>query len=176
MYDPDADDEMVIDENTAGVEVGGRRRFTAYAPDEMPFSGPASGVHVDVDRSSGGSRTIAQFLFIPDGQAFLSPGFAAEHGDDALLVENADVQLRDGAGDIAALQRSVDELVAPGTPVLDLHEAARRVGTTTTRRADRSQRPGRRRPARRTGARRPGRRASRRRRRPTTSRPSRPWA
>ncbi|MET0914005.1 MAG: FtsX-like permease family protein [Acidimicrobiales bacterium] len=130
MYDPDADDEVVIDENTSG-EVGDVLDFTAYAPDEDPFSGPASGVHLDVE-VVGRVKTLAQFLFLPDGQAFLSPGFAAEHGDDALLVENADVQLRNGAADIAALQRSVDDVVAPGTPVLDLHEAARRVGTTTT--------------------------------------------
>ena len=131
MYDPDADDEVVIDENTTGVEVGDVLSFTAYAPDELPFSGPATGVHLDVE-VVGRVKTLAQFLFVPDGQAFLSPGFAAEHGDDALLVENADVQLRNGAADIAALQRSVDEVVAPGTPVLDLHEAARRVGTTTS--------------------------------------------
>ena len=113
------------------LEVGDILAFTAYAPDEVPFSGPATGVHLDVG-VVGRVKTLAQFLFVPDGQAFLSPGFAAEHGDDALLVENADVQLRNGAADMAALQRSVDEVVAPGTPVLDLHEAARRVGTTTS--------------------------------------------
>lgn len=130
-FDPEADDEMVIDENVHEVDVGDIVPFTAYGPDQVPFSGEADGPHVDI-RVVGRVKTVSQFLFVPDGQAVVSPGFAAEHGGDALLVENADVQLRNGAADLPALQRGVDEVVAPGTPVLDLHGAARRVETTTS--------------------------------------------
>ncbi len=131
LFDPEADDEAVIDENVHEVEVGDVIPFTAYSPDQVPFSGEAEGPHIDV-RVVGRVKTVSQFLFVPDGQGFVGPGLVAEHGDEMLIAENADVQLRHGAADLAALQRAVDEVVAPGTPVLDLHAAARRVETTTS--------------------------------------------
>ena len=139
MYDPDADDEVVIDENTSERGGGRRHRLHRLRPGRGAVQRPGrSGVHVDVE-VVGRVKTLAQFLFVPDGQAFLSPGFAAEHGDDALLVENADVQLRNGAADMPRCSAPSTTSWRPGTPVLDLHEAARRVGTTTTGGADRAE-------------------------------------
>ena len=79
----------------------------------------------------GRVRTINQFLFT-GGQVLVSPGVLAAHRDEMLLIENADVRLVHGADDLEALQRSVNEILAPGTPILDLHESSRRVETTTS--------------------------------------------
>ena len=48
----------------------------------------------------------------------------------AVFLPNAAVRLTDGEAGMAALRRDVDSLVAPGIPVLDLHDTSRRVTTT----------------------------------------------
>ena len=82
-------------------------------------------------RVVGRVRTVNQFLFT-GSQVLVSPGVVAAHRDEMLLIENADVRLVHGADDLEALQRSVNEILAPGTPILDLEESSRRVETTTS--------------------------------------------
>ena len=133
MYDPDADDEVVVDEQTPGLEVGDVVPFTPFAPYQIEESftgGTARGPALEL-RVVGRVRTINQFLFT-GGQVLVSPGVLAAHRDEMLLIENADVRLVHGADDLEALQRSVNEILAPGTPILDLHESSRRVETTTS--------------------------------------------
>ena len=133
MYDPDAADEVVVDEQTPGLEVGDVVPFTPFAPYQMEESftgGTARGPALEL-RVVGRVRTINQFLFT-GGQVLVSPGVLAAHRDEMLLIENADVRLVHGADDLEALQRSVNEILAPGTPILDLHESSRRVETTTS--------------------------------------------
>ena len=130
MYDPDAPDEMVVDENFEEVEVGDVIPFTAYGADQFTDTGEATGPHEDI-RVVGRVKTLAQFLFVPDGQALVSPGFVAAHGEELQVLENADVTTVNGASDIDALEESINEVLAPGAPVLDLHSTVRRVSTTT---------------------------------------------
>jgi hypothetical protein len=130
MYDPEADDEVVVDENVDDVEVGDVIPFQAYGPDQFELTGPANGASVDF-RVVGKVRTLAQFLFVTDGQVFVSPGFMAAHRDEVIIAENGDIQTRHGAADIDALEESVNEVLADGAPVLDLHGAVRRIATTT---------------------------------------------
>ena len=130
MYDPAAPDEVVVSEAIRGeAPVGTTFTFRAYdvgqgdATDDRP-AGPELTMEV-----VGVVRTVNGFLFTPE-QVFLSPGFLARYRDEALYLENADIRLVNGAADIPALQRDVNELVAPGTPVLDLHTVSRHVDTT----------------------------------------------
>src|SRR5439155_27223116 len=90
--------------------------------------GPATGSNVS-RRVVGVVRNLAQFVFVTDGQGLVSPGFVARFGDDAVILENANVQLRGGAAGVAALQRDVNHDIAPGTPILDEHNVARPVTT-----------------------------------------------
>jgi hypothetical protein len=129
MYDPEAADEVVIDEHTEGVEVGDVIPFTAFGVDQRADAGEATGPSTTF-RVVGRVKTIAQFLFT-GGQILVAPGYMAGHGDEIQVLENADVRTVRGAADIDALEESVNEVLAPGAPVLDLHEASRRVDTTT---------------------------------------------
>jgi ABC-type lipoprotein release transport system permease subunit len=131
MYDPEAADEIVIDENIEGIEVGDVIPFQSYGADQLTDTGEATGPSVDF-RVVGRVKTLAQFLFVADGQALVSPGFLAAHGDEVQSVENADVKLRHGAADVDTVEDHANEDLAPGTPVLDLHSTARRVETTTS--------------------------------------------
>jgi hypothetical protein len=130
MYDPHADDEVVIDENLEGVEVGDVIPFRAFgveqAPEETEATGPSTELHV-----VGRVRTLSQFLFVPDGQVIAGPGYMEQHADEVQVVENGNVQTRHGAADMDDLERSVDAVLADGAPVLDTHESSRRVDTTT---------------------------------------------
>ncbi len=131
MYDPRAADEMIIDEDTAKqahLRVGSVVPFHAYGPRQDDTSGdPPTGAQLRV-RVVGIVRMTPQFLFTP--LVVLSPGVLAAHRQDILWIENAFVRLRAGSAGVAALQRDANALVAPGTPVLDLHAAQRRVDTT----------------------------------------------
>lgn len=129
MYDSDAPHEVVVAETFAKeVPVGSTFAFQTFAMDQTGFEKDPRGPTVTM-KVVGAVRLVNQFLFTPE-QVFVSPGFRARYDKRVLLIENADVQLADGSTDVAALQRDVDELVAPGTPVLDLHSASRRVDTT----------------------------------------------
>jgi ABC-type lipoprotein release transport system permease subunit len=74
-------------------------------------------------------RHVHEFLFVP-GMVIPSPAFLDVHGPGTLLVENAMVRLTRGAADVPQLQRAVNDLVAPGAPIDDLHLIQRRVDTT----------------------------------------------
>jgi len=131
MFDPVAPDEMVIDENVPAelVDVGDVVPFHAYGPDQEPGEGEPTGPEFEF-RVVGRVKTMNQFLFLTEGQVVVSPGLVEQFGDQMIAIENADVRLVDGAADNAALERTVTEVIAPGTPVLDLNETARRVETT----------------------------------------------
>src|SRR5438552_12052817 len=132
MYDPTAPDEVVVSETMAKqVPVGSTFPFQAFAADQplVDLTGDAPRGPQLTLKVVGSIRLVNQFLFTPE-QAFVSPGFRARYGDEVALIENADVQLANGSRDIAGLQRDVNELLAPGTPVLDLHAVSRRVDTT----------------------------------------------
>ncbi len=79
----------------------------------------------------GLTRNVGQFLFT-EGILMASPGLMARYGDEMAVAENADVRLAPGGGGVDALRADVNELVAPGTPLLDLNAVARRVDTTTS--------------------------------------------
>jgi hypothetical protein len=131
MYSPHASDEMVIDEETAKYEhvtVGSVLPFHAFGARQDDTSGqPPNGARIPL-RVVGIVRTTQQFLFTP--LVMLAPGVLAAHRGDMLWLENAFVRVRGGAAGIAALQRDANSLIAPGTPVLDLHQAQRRVNTS----------------------------------------------
>jgi hypothetical protein len=131
MYNPRADDEIVVDEDTAKqahVHVGDAVDVHAYGARQDDTSGaPPTGAQLHL-RVVGIVRTTEQFLFTP--MAVLSPGVLAQHRHDMLWIENAFARLRPGAGGIAALQRDANTLIATGTPVLDLRAVQRRVNTT----------------------------------------------
>lgn len=129
MYDPEAPEEVVVDENAPDVQVGDVIPFHAYGPTQEPGDGAATGPALRL-RVVGRVKTMAQFLFVPDGQVLASPALIAQHGDEMVAIENADVRLVHGAGDAAALERTVNRVIAPGTPILDLNDTARRVETT----------------------------------------------
>lgn len=129
MWDPSAPDEVVVSPVLAGdYPVGSTITVQPYGvdqnEDESEPTGPEIRLHV-----VGVGNLTNRFLFAED-QAFISPGFVATYRDRVRLAENADVVLRDGARDVPALQRTVNGVIAPGTPLLDVHNAARRVDTT----------------------------------------------
>lgn len=133
MYDPEAFDEAVVDEGAAreeGVEVGDVIPFHAYTPDQEFDGGAAQGPQVDL-RVVGLTRNVGQFLFT-GGILMASPGLMDRYGDEMAVAENADVTLAPGGGGIDALRTDVNDLVAPGTPILDLNAVSRRVDTTTS--------------------------------------------
>jgi hypothetical protein len=131
MFDPASPDEVVVDEHaTKDAPLGSSFVFQPYSRGHSdttgePPTGPKVTLHV-----VGVVRDIEQFLFISQGQVLVSPGFIAHYGPQIQTLENANVALTHGARDIPALQRDVDGLLAPGTPVLDLYAVRRRVMTT----------------------------------------------
>ena len=129
MYDESAPDEVVISDG-AGVpaEVGDTVAFRPYARGQDDTTGEASTGPLVNLRVVGKVRTVNQFLFTP--QVFLPPGFMSRYRDEINILQNADVRLRDPKHDVPALQRGVNEVIAPGTPVLDLGAVTRRVDTT----------------------------------------------
>ena len=76
--------------------------FHAYGSDQIEErEAPATGPTVRM-RVVGVVRNLSQFVFVTDGQAIVSPGFVARYRDEAVILENASVQLRDGVAGMAA--------------------------------------------------------------------------
>ncbi|MCU1454232.1 MAG: hypothetical protein JWN46_2378 [Acidimicrobiales bacterium] len=132
MWNPHAPDEIVVDENLARqLPLGATLAFKPFRPEQnvrdpsLKPSGPVVKLRV-----VGVVREIRQFLFVPDGQALVGPGFLEHHRKDAVGHPNADVILRRGAADIGVLQQDANRIVGPGTPLLDMHAITRRVNTT----------------------------------------------
>jgi hypothetical protein len=131
MFDPTAADEVVVDEAGARqVPMGSTHTFQAFAAGQDDRTGDAPTGPRFTLRVVGVVRDVAQFLFVPDGQVLVSPGVVARYRNQMSLLENANVRLRHGAADMAALKSDVNSLLAPGAPVLDLHAVSRRVDTT----------------------------------------------
>ncbi|MEO7556182.1 MAG: ABC transporter permease, partial [Acidimicrobiales bacterium] len=129
MWDPNAPDEVVVTAKAAEyAPLGSTTTFQPFGIDQGDSESTPNGPTVTF-KVVGVVQTINGFLFTD--QLLVGPGFAARYGDQAKLAENVDVRLRNGAADIPALQRDVNDVIAPGTPVLDLHAVSRRVSTTT---------------------------------------------
>lgn len=141
MFDPSAPYEVVVGEAASGTgadvsgnplpsfPVGSVIDYKPFGAGQDDRSGePPAGPDLQL-RVVGVVRHVHEFLFVP-GMVMPSPAFLDRHGSDLLLVENAMVRLANGAADIPQLQRDVNELVAPGTPINDLHLIQRRVDTT----------------------------------------------
>jgi ABC-type lipoprotein release transport system permease subunit len=131
MFNPRSTNEVVIDENAVNQAppVGGTFTYRFYAPGQVDETGAPHGPKV-VMRVVGVVREVPEFLFVPDGQIMVSPGFMARYGTLVDRPENADIVLRHGQADIGALRHDVNTLIARGTPVLDVHATSRRVTTT----------------------------------------------
>jgi hypothetical protein len=135
MFDPKADDEMVVDENAVrngDAHLGQVFNLHLYLSEQVDSPGPPKGPDLHL-RVVGVVRNLQQFLFVTDGQPIVSPGVISRYGKvpKVAILPNAFVQLADPARDVPALQRDVNKIVGDGTPVLDFHEVARRVQTTT---------------------------------------------
>ena len=141
MFDPSAPYEVVVGEAIAETEpdlsgnprpsfpVGSVIDYKPFGADQDDTSGePPSGPDLQL-RVVGVVRHVHEFLFVP-GMVMPSPAFLDRHRSDISLAENAMVRLAKGAADIPQLQRDVNEVVAPGTPINDLHLIQRRVDTT----------------------------------------------
>jgi ABC-type lipoprotein release transport system permease subunit len=130
MYSPASPDEIVVDENAAKfAPLGSSISWRAMSPDATSSSATATGptftLHV-----VGVIREVDEFLFVPDGQVFTSPAFVNQNRKRMLVHPNAEVVLTNGEAGIPALKRDAGDILAPGTPVLDLHQVSRRVTTT----------------------------------------------
>ncbi|MDQ1481630.1 MAG: putative transport system permease protein [Actinomycetota bacterium] len=135
MFDPKADDEMVIDETLVRKGEGHLGQvfdMHLYRTDQVDSGGKPRGPDVKL-RVVGVVRNVQQFLFVTDGQGLVSPGVVARYSKvpKVAIVPNAYVQLGRPGRDLPALQRDVNKIIGEGTPVLDFHEVARRVETTT---------------------------------------------
>ena len=131
MFNPRSSDEVVVDENAVNQvpPVGGTFTFRFYDPSQVDESGTPHGPTVRM-HVVGVVRETAEFLFVPDGQVLVSPGFMARYGSRISASENADIVLRHGEADMGTLRHDVNALIARGSPVLDAHASARRVDTT----------------------------------------------
>jgi FtsX-like permease family len=136
MFDPAADDEIVVDETMARmyhVHLGEIHDLHFYLTTQQESAGSKPQGPDARLRVVGIVRNLEQFLFVTDGQIIASPGVVARYSKvpHVAILENAFAQLRDPARDASALQRDVNKYVADGTPILDFHEVARRVETST---------------------------------------------
>jgi ABC-type lipoprotein release transport system permease subunit len=133
MFDPAADDEILVAEGFAadeGIRVDDTLAFTPYTVDEvegttLPLRGPRLTMRI-----VGIMRTPMEELFVQDGFAVASPGILTRH-PDVNYFENAVVQLVDPGGGTAALEAHATVDLAAGTPILDLLVVSRRVTATT---------------------------------------------
>lgn len=135
MFDPKADDEMIIDETlvrTGEGHLGQVFDLHLYLDSQVDSGGKPLGPDVRL-RVVGVVRNVQQFLFVTDGQGIVSPGVVARYRKtpQVAIHPNAYVQLAHPGRDLPALQRDVNEIIGQGTPVLDFHEVARRVEVTT---------------------------------------------
>lgn len=131
MFDASKPDEVVVgpDALKFGLHVGTTIDYRPYGATQDDTTGvapnrPEVQLHV-----VGVVRQIDEYLFVP-GMVMVSPAFLDGPGAGSLLVENGMVRLTHGERDIPQLQRDVSKLVAPGTPVDNLHALQRRVDTT----------------------------------------------
>ena len=130
MFDPKADDEIVVNDQLASaddVHVGDVLHVQAFALDQPEARGTPHGPVMSL-RVVGVVRTAEELLFVPG--ALVSPGVVAKYRHQAVFDPNAVVRLKAGAAAMTALRRDVNSLVAPGVPVLDLHDTSRRVTTS----------------------------------------------
>ena len=130
MFNPKADNEVVVNDQVAAVEhirVGEVVPVQAYALDQPSATGTPHGPMMKL-RVVGIVRTAEELLFVPN--VLVSPGVVAKYGHQAVFDPNAVVRVKGGAAGMAALRRDVNSLVAPGVPVLDLHDTSRRVTTS----------------------------------------------
>jgi hypothetical protein len=129
LWDPTAPDEVVVGSSVAAdLPVGSTFQFQPFGVDDGDTeTADPTGPVIDF-RVVGVATTVNGFLFTEG--IYVGPGFAAKYGDQVALYENADVRLRDGAAGIEALRSDVNDLIAPGTPILDLHALTRRVDTS----------------------------------------------
>jgi hypothetical protein len=130
MFNPRADDEIVVNDQLAAAEdihVGEVVPVQAYALDQPSATGTPHGPKMKL-RVVGIVRTAEELLFVPN--VLVSPGVVAKYGHQAVFDPNAVVRVKGGAAGMAALRRDVNSLVAPGVPVLDLHDTSRRVTTS----------------------------------------------
>ena len=128
MWDPEADDEIVVADGIArseGIEVGDTIGFAPNTPDQGPGQLHLTMVVVGI------VRTPVEPLFVSDGFVLASPGLIDRHPGEVGYVENGVVQLRDPSKDMTALEAHATTDLAEGTPILDLHDAARRVTAST---------------------------------------------
>jgi ABC-type lipoprotein release transport system permease subunit len=131
MFDASKPDEVVIgpDALKFGLHLGGVIDYRPFGAKQDDTSGVApNGPEVQL-HIVGVVRQVDEYLFVP-GMVMVSPAFLDGPGAGTLLVENAMVRLTHGARGIPQLQRDVSKLVAPGTPVDNLHAIQRRVDTT----------------------------------------------
>ncbi len=131
MFNPRSPDEVVIDENAVGQvpPVGGTFTYQFYAHNQPNETGQPQGPTVTM-HVVGVVREVPEFLFVTEGQVLVSPGFMSRYGSQVTGDENAEIVLRHGSADMAALRHDVNTLIAHGTPVLDVLATSRRVTTT----------------------------------------------
>ena len=134
MFDADRHDEIVVDERlaeTQNIRVGQELAFTPFSPDQDSESGaPATGPRTSI-RVVGMVRTTNQFLFVPEGIAYLSPEFLDRYENKIQAFQNGVVRLHRGAADSERLKRDTSEVLADGATILDLNQVGRRVTTST---------------------------------------------
>ncbi|HEY4332234.1 MAG TPA: hypothetical protein VGM78_06680, partial [Ilumatobacteraceae bacterium] len=133
MYDPNSPNEMVVDENTirqGQAKLGQVFQFQAAGSVDDFNTGTFTGPTTDIT-IVGVVRTVAQFVFVPDGMALLSPGYLKTYGSKVFDLQNAFVQLNHVPDAIGQLSRDVNTDVVQGAGVLDENAEARRVRTTT---------------------------------------------
>jgi len=128
-WDPTAPDEVIVGPSVAAtLPVGSTFEFQPFGPDDDDTATDTATGPVIEFRVVGVGTTVNGFLFTEG--IYVGPGFAARYGDQVALYENADVRLNEGAADIDVLRSHVNEVIAPGTPLLDLHALTRRVDTS----------------------------------------------
>ncbi len=127
MFDPNASDEVVVDEDGARqTPLGSTITFTALSNTDVDFLN-ATGPTVEL-RIVGVIRNLQKFVFT-NGYVNVSPGYVKRYGDRVLILENANVKLTPDA-DIREFRAMASKDVAEGIPVLDMRAASRRVRTT----------------------------------------------
>ena len=131
MWAPKSTDEILIDEQQArnGTSIGDTGKFEMLGPtiEDLVYN-RANGPTITL-KVVGIVRDVREHLFATTGSAYLPPGFVPRYRGTAAIHPNADVVLRKGA-DVATLRKIVNDVIGPGTPVLDLRAAERRVDTT----------------------------------------------
>ena len=131
MWDPTSTDEILIDEQEArnGTSIGDTGKFEMLGPAiEDLIQNRATGPVITL-KVVGVVRDVREHLFATTGSAYLPPGFVPRYRGKAAIHPNADVVLSGGT-DVAKLRKVVNDVIGPGTPVLDLRAAERRVDTT----------------------------------------------